>query len=216
MHHGGIRAVGSVGDNTSIDVTITSLIDHNLSPISATAVSAPVVLQPMALVSVSVVLQCGGGRTDAGWVVPLTVQFFTPGVDVMTAAPNYSFNQNTTKVGGTASANVSGIIPGSYDITVKSAHTLVNVKLNVVISQSSATVNMGTLIEGNAKENTADDAIVIDILDFSVLSTAFGKQLGVDAGYNAQADFNRDGIVEILDFSLLSTNFNKVSPITVP
>ncbi|GEM_PF-1742777 len=211
-----ISAVGNVGDNTSINVTITRLVDNNSNPVTAVAVNAPVVIQPTAVVNFSVVLQGGGGRPDAGWIVPLTVRLFTPGVDVLMATANFSSLANTTKSGSTATANISGITPRTYDITVKSSHTLLNVKRNVVISSPSTLVNMGTLLEGNAKENTVDDAIVIDILDFSALSASFNKQLGVDAGYNANADFNRDGIVEILDFSLLSTNFNKVSAITVP
>ncbi|MEK7353283.1 MAG: hypothetical protein AABZ77_02110, partial [Chloroflexota bacterium] len=209
-----IRAVGSVGDNTSINVTVTSLIDNNLNPISATSVNSTVAIQPTALVTISVVLQ-GGQRPDAGWVVPLAVKFFTPGVDVMTATPIYTFTENTTKVGSTAAANVSSIIPGTYDITVKSAHTLLNVKRNVVILSPSTAVNMGTLLEGNAKEDTLTNASIINIFDFGVLSGGWNK-LSTDVGFDSQADFDRNGIVNIFDFGLLSGNWNKVAPITVP
>ena len=148
-------------------------------------------------------------------MVPLTVKFFTPGVDVLAVAPVYSFTQNTTKSGSTAITQLSGITPGTYDITVKSNHTLTNVKLSVVISQNPTAVSMGTLLEGNAKEDTAGNALIISGADFSTLSLTWNKVPG-DPGFNANADFDLNGIVSGGDFSLLSLNWNKIQPVTVP
>lgn len=159
--------------------------------------------------TLSVVLQ-GGSRPDAGWIIPLTVKFFTPGANVLTATPVYQFAVTTTKSGTTAVAQVTGVIAGNYDVTVVSAHTLVNVKLNVAISSSSTALNMGTLLEGNANDDN-----IINILDFGILAASYGKSLGI-AGYDARADFDRSGLVNIIDFGLLAVNYGKTAPVIVP
>jgi len=56
---------------------------------------------PGASVDISVVLQ-GGSRTDEGWVVPVTIKFFSPGADVLSDSPVDEFNLTTTKSGGTS------------------------------------------------------------------------------------------------------------------
>jgi hypothetical protein len=162
-----------------------------------------------AATNLSLALQ-GGSRPDAGWAIPLTVKFFTPGSNVMTGTPLLSANVNTTRSGSTAISQITGISPGNYDISVVSDHTLVNVKRNVTITVPSTDVNMGTLLEGNANND-----IRINILDFGILSGAFGKVSG-DTGYNAMADFDRNGRINIQDFGLLSGNFGKISPIELP
>ena len=49
----------------------------------------------------------------------------------------------------------------------------------------------------------------MDIADFSLLRTSFGKACG-DGGYDGRADFTGDCLVDILDFSLLRGNFGLV------
>ncbi len=79
----------------------------------------------------------GTGRPTSGWEVPITVELFNPGSDVMSATPLYSFN-------GTTSLNTDSgtrayflcpdpVTPGTYDITADSTTTLLNVKRNVGI-----------------------------------------------------------------------------------
>jgi lysozyme family protein len=160
-------------------------------------------------VNFSVLLQ-GGSRQDSGWVVPLTVKFFTPGADVMTAIPVYTFNLTTTKTGSYATAQCTGVLPGNYDITAVSEHTLLNVKRNVTVIAPSNTVNLGTLLEGNANNNN-----LINIQDFGLLATSYGKVTG-DPLFSPMADFDRNGTVNIQDFGLLATNYLKIAPIEVP
>lgn len=50
---------------------------------------------------------------------------------------------------------------------------------------------------------------VVNILDFSLLSTAFNCAMG-DACYNPAYDLNCDGVINILDFSILSSQFHNV------
>jgi len=159
--------------------------------------------------NLSVGLQ-GGSRPDSGYEIPLTVKLFTPDSDVITATPVYTFTPTTAKSNGLAVAQCTGIAPGTYDLTVVSEHTLLNVKRNVNITALSTSVDMGILLEGNADNNT-----IIDISDFGILAVAFNASSG-QPGYDARADFDRNGIVDISDFGLLAVNFNQISPVTVP
>jgi hypothetical protein len=126
----------------------------------------------------------------------------------MTDTPLEQFDLTTTKPDSTAVCQCT-VAPGTYDITAVSEHTLINVKRNVVISTPSAAVDMGTLLEGNA-----NDDIIINISDFGVLAVSYMKTDG-QPGYDARADFDRNGIINISDFGLLAVNYMKVSPINI-
>jgi len=109
---------------------------------------------------------------------------------------------------GDATANTSGQVTlsglptGSYTLWVKGTHTLARTQaITLAVGANNATTAL--LLEGDA-----DDSNLVNITDFSLLATAFGKLTG-QIGFNAQADFNGDGIVNITDFSLLATNFSK-------
>ncbi len=93
------------------------------------------------------------------------------------ATPIYEFNTTTShnSGNGTAECQVSGIEPGTYDITVVTEHTLVNVNRNVVISTGDNTVDMGTLFEGDAKEDTKNQ---INLADLSVLAGLYLASTG--------------------------------------
>ena len=165
----------------------------------------------------------GDSRPDSGWNIPLKVKLFTPNptapVDVLTATPVYEFDLDTIKSGTapdiTALARISAVIPGTYDISVCSPYTLTNVRRNVDAtiprSVSPVEVDMGVLLEGNAK----NDDHIIDISDFGLLSAAFGSSSGGDR-WNEAADFDRNGKVNIADFGLLAVNYAKTAPIEVP
>jgi len=159
-------------------------------------------------VDISLVLQ-GGSRPSEGWEVPITIKFFNPGADVMTGSPLYEFSLNTTKSDGMAISQCT-VAPGTYDVTVVSEHTLINVKRNVVISTPSTAVDMGTLLEGNANDDS-----IINISDFGILAVSYMKTDG-EPGYDARADFDRNGIINISDFGLLAVNYMQMSPIDVP
>lgn len=136
---------------------------------------------------------------------------------MLTATANFSGNITLARVGSSTNAtgNFTGIPPGTYDITVKSGHTLLNVKRSVVISGGWIFVNMGTLLEGNANESTSANANIINLSDFTTVSAAYGKSVG-QPGYNDRANFDCNTIVNLSDFTLLSGNYLKSSPITIP
>lgn len=160
-------------------------------------------------VDISVALQ-GSGRPDSGWAVPLSVRFFSPGANVWLDSPLYAFDLATAKSGTVAVAHCSPIPPGTYDIAATSPHTLLNVRRNVDVHDSSAPINMGTLLEGDASGDH-----IINMSDFGILSLAYGKRTE-HPGFDARADFDCNGKIAIADFGLMAINYGKASPIELP
>lgn len=158
-------------------------------------------------INVSAILQ-GGARPDpAGWTIPVTVKFFSPGADVLVDPEILRFNVNTVKSNGTAICQCVDVVPGTYDVSVGSEHTLINVMRNVVIAVPYMSLNMGTLLEGDANSDG-----IVNITDFSILAASFMKMEG-EEGFEPGADFDYNGIINISDFGLLAVNFLKSSPI---
>ena len=158
-------------------------------------------------VNITVTLQ-GTGRSTAGFIVPLTVNFLAP-TDNSTL---YTFTENTTRVGTTYNAitTVSGIIPGTYNISAGTAHSLTNFKQGAVITVPSTDIDMGILLEGDA-----DGSNVVNLSDFSILAKTYGKSTG-DSGFDARADFDCSGTINLSDFSLLAANYARSGPVMVP
>ena len=104
---------------------------------------------------------------------------------------------------GSSVFSVAGLLPGTYRFTVKGDHTLAR-QFNHTIVDPNSSVTTAVLLEGDADDNN-----LINVSDFSILATAFGKSQG-QIGFNASADFNNDTIVNILDFSMLAVNFNQI------
>jgi peptide/nickel transport system substrate-binding protein len=190
----------------------TSVVDFGGIPIIGNHGDASVQIVPGANVTFNVVLQ-GGSRPDSGCIVPLTIKLFAPGVnaptDVLSATPLYTYNLTTNKIGGKATAQIIGVNPGIFDISVFSPHCLINVKRNVSIFIPSLTVDLGVLLEGNANDDGK-----INIQDFGILALSYGKLIG-EFGYDNRADFDRNGIINISDFGLLASNYAGTSPVEI-
>jgi Tol biopolymer transport system component/subtilisin family serine protease len=198
-------------DKVGTEYTLTAS-SGSLTPSTSQAFNVTIV--PEAEVNISVGLQ-GSSRPDSGWVIPLTLKLFITGnttpVDVLTATPISTFNLITARSGNiTASAQILEVIPGAYDITVTSPHCLTNVKRGIMITAPSNTINLGTLLEGNANDDNK-----INIQDFGILAGTYGKSSG-DTGFDARADFDRSNKISITDFGLLAANYGKYSAIEVP
>lgn len=130
---------------------------------------------------------------DPSWSVPLTVTI-----------------GGTTQVVTTDSSGnfgVSGFEPGTYDITVKNAHTLSNVRRSVTLLSGVNTLSMGELKEGDAN---GDDRV--NSSDFLLLRGAYFKSSG-QSGFVDGADFNEDNVVNSSDFLLLRTNYFQNGPV---
>jgi hypothetical protein len=98
--------------------------------------------------------------------------------------------------------SVSGIVPGNYALWVKGANLLA-VTQNVTVAAGANSFTTGLLPAGDTDGNN-----VVNLTDFSILATTFGKQSG-STGYDGRADFNGDSVVNLTDFSLLASNFGK-------
>jgi hypothetical protein len=161
-------------------------------------------------VSISVVLQ-GDGRPDVGWAVPLTVEFFGPGADVLNDTPTYEFNLTTTKSAteNAAVCEVAGVAPGAYDITVRGVSTLMNLKRSVVISAAATSVKLGTLLEGDANNDN-----IINLDDYAILSMCWLASES-QAEYDVRADLDRNGLINAADLSLLAANWLHSSPVEI-
>jgi hypothetical protein len=96
------------------------------------------------------------------------------------------------------------IPPGKYDIRVKQANTLANLKQQVEIRPGTNNLVFGTLLAGDCNDDNQ-----IDIFDFSLLGSVFDTDSPI-------ADLNNNGRVELLDFSLLRKNFGQQGDIIVP
>ncbi len=186
---------------------ITTIILSALMVIAMIVPSQSVAADPSSIIAVT--LQ-GTERPDTGWVIPLTVKVFTTGANVLIDTPLYTFTQDTTKVYNSALVQLD-IPDGIYDITVKSNHTLMNVKRNVEVP---SVIDLGTLLEGNAKENTPANANSINLSDVITVSASWLKSVG-DVGFNPNCDFDINGVVNQFDLDLLRSNWNKRAPIIV-
>jgi len=126
------------------------------------------------------------GRPPApapSWSVPLAVQI--------------GGSAHVITTDNTGGFSIAGIAPGTYDVWVKNAHTLRNVRRGITIVAGEVTsVDFGLLREGDANDDN-----YVNIADFSLLATGFHPR------FDPRADFNGDGQVNVADFSLLAANF---------
>ena len=119
---------------------------------------------------------------------------------------------------------LNAVVTNYYYITVEAERTLVNLKDDVPVD-TVLTVDMGTLLAGNAVDDTTGVELssAINALDTSALMAAFGTSESqpfalVDGDlkeYDPRADFNRDGQIDDADFAILKANYLRVSPIEV-
>ena len=141
----------------------------------------------------------------------MTVKFFTPGADVLNDTPTYEFELTTTKSAteNTAVCEATSVAPGTYDITVLGESTLMNVKRNVIIAAPQTSVDLGTLLEGDANNDN-----VVNFGDCAILSTCWlvSKNL---AKYDARTDFDHNGFINLADLCLLAANWLRSSPIEI-
>jgi len=110
------------------------------------------------------------------------------------------YNQNFT-TDASSTFSIPNLPTGTHLFTFKGNHTLARQATLTIVTDVNTTTT-ATLLEGDANGNN-----LVNIIDFSLLATAFGKATG-QQGFNALTDFSNDGLVNILDFSLLASNFN--------
>lgn len=163
-----------------------------------------------AAVNISIGLEGTARPVPAGWQIPLFVGFYLQGADVLYDPTMYYCRLTTNKSGDDAVSQVPGVAPGTYDITVVSDHTLLNVKRSVVIAKPNTTVDMGTLLEGDVQMDG-----FVDFYDFGIFAWAWLTST-TDPDFDEMADFDRNEFIDIFDLSLLTSNWLKSSPVEIP
>ena len=154
--------------------------------------------------------QRGPAGTDRWWT-PLFRETgpdtYTGGIEVYAPYPTTLLGVfgEGTDVWGTFTVTLPGIAPGTYDIRVKSADTLSNLKKGVTLPPTD-TIDFGTLLVGDAN---GDD--LVDAFDVSYIVPSFLLCWG-DEGFRLYANTNRDGCVNGADISALIPNFLKAGP----
>lgn len=143
----------------------------------------------------TVVLEGRPAAPNAQWSIPVEVELYTSG----NPNPVATFNATTYTSG---QFSIIGVPTGTYNIKVKSTHTLAKVATakNIVVGDNN--VNFGTLSEGDADNNNA-----VNLFDFAILLNTYNKT-SADSGYDSRADFNNDNSINLFDFALLLSNYN--------
>jgi hypothetical protein len=181
----------------SLDSPRRSDLSYAGSSILDTTIDASVVISPAAAATLigTVGLEGRPARPAPAWSVPLRI--------VLSGTTPVAYDVTTDQNG---MFTVSDVPPGTYNITVKSSHTLSTIKSGVTIMAGTNSVDFGTLLEGDANN---DDSVTT--IDLSILIRSFGKTVG-DPGYDERADFNEDSYITSLDFSLLRKNYGQYGP----
>ena len=175
---------------------------------------AKVTIGPAMTLHGQVALEQRGPAGTERWYTPLyrdtRPDTVTGGIEVYQPYPTTLLGvfAEGTDVWGTFTVTLTGMIPGTYDIRVKSADTLSNLKIGVTLPTAS-TINFGTLLVG---DGNGDD--LVDAFDVSYMVPSFLLCWG-DAGFRPYADTNRDGCVNGADVSALIPNFLKAGPVPV-
>lgn len=94
------------------------------------------------------------------------------------------------------------IITGTYRLWVDANTMLASAQMVTLVAGENK-FSIGPMRAGDA-----DDNGLVNILDFSILATAFGKASG-EVGYTFAVDFNKDDIINISDFALLAASFGQ-------
>lgn len=131
-------------------------------------------------------------RTDQA--IDLTVNVYPQG----STTALYQFTPTGSSAG---EATVTGLVPGIYEVAVKSAMHLQRIETITVVE------GINSLPFGELKAGDANNDNFVTLEDFSILTGTFNL-LSTDGSYDPRADFNGDGLVTLEDFSLLSGNFN--------
>jgi hypothetical protein len=138
------------------------------------------------------------------WAVPVTFTLYPPG-DSTTICHQWELMLDQ-------SGRWKGLLDlftGVYDARIRNLHTLRNVKRNLTII-GPATIDMGTLLEGDAD---ADNRVRSS--DYALLSASYFTQEG-EAGFDPRTDFDEDNRIRSSDYALLSSNYFMSGDIEVP
>lgn len=168
----------------------------------------------------SIVTLQGSMRPPEGYNVPLVFRCYSIDTEINTnnifsAEPLFVFSTDNASMSiesfdtnaHTVTFRIPAVIVGDYNMTLYTSYGLINLRNNVNVNRDGISLNMGTIITGNAIED-----IQIFGADFNALINDY-LQTPSDANWNnGRSDFDRNGIVNSIDFSLLAMNYTLTSP----
>lgn len=85
-------------------------------------------------------------------------------------------------------------------------------KSKYLVERITATVTAGEILEIGTVTIRAGDVNgdnSIDLVDLTLLATAYRAKDGVDSNYDARCDFNEDGTIDLIDLTLMATNYRQ-------
>lgn len=99
---------------------------------------------------------------------------------------------------------LTGIEPGTYDLTAKGMNSLRAKQPNITVAASQQTSGINfSLLGGDADNNN-----VVSLVDFAILRAANGTRPG-DPKWDPRADFNGNNQIDLTDFAILRSNSGK-------
>src|SRR5207253_3867496 len=107
---------------------------------------------------------------------------------------------------GFFTVSVSGLANGTYNWRTKGPQYLANAGTVNLTGAATTSLEIGFMRAGDCNDDN-----VVNVTDFGILRSTFGKTLG-DPGYDGRADFTGDNTVNVTDFSILRSNFGVAGP----
>jgi len=189
----------SVNGTTNLNFTVvdpahqTDILDPASTDVLnwAHVVNGTVEVVPGATLQGNVTFPGRGIPPDDRWIEDFVVRFFQEGSEVRTD------NVTTDNAGVFL---IYGIVPGTYDISIKNWTSLSELNASVTLTAGNTTVvDFGTIREGDCNgDNWITGA------DRNLLYTGWGSHKG-GTGWNPDCDLNRDGWLTGADRNLMYT-----------
>ena len=149
------------------------------------------------MTTVELSLEGRDAASGPSWVTESDIYLYDPGADPYTDAPLYEY-----RVSSDESGNIAMYLPsGTFDVRTKGNHTLGSLLPQADLSADGGLLAF-TLVEGDFNGDN-----VIDIEDYSAVTSSIGQNTDdLPAGLQ-EVDFNEDGIIDISDYNLVLANF---------
>ena len=169
----------------------------------AIAVSIAGIAVPCVLGSALALLMLGRGGLFTEHVQPVHAMLFLSAAMAITAFPVLARIISERGISGPAVGSLALAARAVDDAAARIilAVVLSSVTGTATLAGGTNPVEMGTLRTGDI-----DDSNCVDVADFNLLVTTFGRSSG-DPGYDARADLDGSNTVDVADFSLLKNNF---------
>ena len=160
-----------------------------------------------------VALERRGNEGDPRWITELyrvSGETTIGGIEVYEAGTTNLLGTftATTDANGGFSVELTGIEPGTYDISVKGSNTLSNKKSSITLPTETE-INFGTLLVGDSNGNDAVNGADVSYMIPSFLLCSDAPE------FRPYGDTNNNGCINGADVSALIPNFLKAGPISV-